>query len=320
MRLQAIGDALALLPVADALRARFPHARIGAVIGARARAVVETTAGLFDEIHVLDGAGGRRDRLAAAARLGLALRGGWEAVIDLQRNRESRTVRRLAGAQAWGEFDRFSPLPFMERSRVPIREAGLGELEYNFRAHIRPDLQAAARARLTTLGWQGEPLLLLNPAGAWPTRHWPDGRWIALAQAWPEARPLLLGAGPHADRMRRIAAGITAAMGAGHVLDLTGRSTLADALAAVSLAAAVVSEDGGLMHAAWLGGVPTVAILGSSRSDWIAPQGAHTVSFVSDRGELSCGGCMKEACGRGDTLCMGRVGVREVREAIGRLV
>lgn len=308
IRFQAIGDSLALLPVADALRQRFSSIRLGAVIGSRARAVVESTT-LFDQNFVVDLSGGRRQRAWAAAQQGWAQRGQWDVVLDLQRNRESRMLRQILAPTAWGEFDRFSPCSFIDRSHVPIREAGLGELSFRFKSHIRPDLQAAQRQRLEKLGWTGEPLLLLNPSGAWPSRHWPMNRWIQLAQSWPQAKVLLLGEAALTERVTPL----IHALGP-QVINLIGQTTLSEALSLVSLLSATVSEDGGLLHASWLSGVPTVAILGSSRTDWHQPLGPHSHTFGS--ADLNCGGCMKPQCTRGDNLCLNRVSAQEVFMAL----
>lgn len=308
IRFQAIGDSLALLPVADALRQRFGAIQLGAVIGNRARAVVESTA-LFDQSFVVDLSGGRRQRAWATAQQGWALRGQWDVVLDLQRNHESRLLRQIISPTAWGEFDRFSPHSFIDRSRIPVREAGLGELSFRFKSHIRPDLQADQRQRLEKLGWKGEPLLFLNPSGAWPSRHWPLTRWIQLAQSWPTAKVLLLGEPALSERV----APLLTALGP-QVINLIGQTTLTEALTLVSLLSATVSEDGGLLHASWLSGVPTVAILGSSRTDWHQPLGPHSHTFGSE--DLDCGGCMKPHCARGDNLCLNRISVDDAFKAL----
>ena len=94
------------------------------------------------------------------------------------------------------------------------------------------------------------------------------------------------------------------------LFDFSGATTPAVALAVMSLASLVVSDDSGLMHLAWVQGVPTLALFGSSRSAWSRPEGPRTAGFYSE--DLECGACMQPACGRGDLLCLMRVRVDDV--------
>jgi ADP-heptose:LPS heptosyltransferase len=94
------------------------------------------------------------------------------------------------------------------------------------------------------------------------------------------------------------------------LLDFTGATTPGEALALVAQASLVVSEDSGLMHLAWVQGVPTLALFGSSRSAWSRPEGPGTGGFYSE--DLSCGACMQPVCARGDLHCLTRVSVDDV--------
>jgi ADP-heptose:LPS heptosyltransferase len=53
---------------------------------------------------------------------------------------------------------------------------------------------------------------------------------------------------------------------------------------------------------AWVSGIPTLALFGSSRSDWARPLGARA-AFL-DAEVLECAPCMLETCRLGDTRCM----------------
>jgi ADP-heptose:LPS heptosyltransferase len=81
-------------------------------------------------------------------------------------------------------------------------------------------------------------------------------------------------------------------------------------MAVVAQASLIVSEDSGLMHLAWLQGVPAVALFGASRSVWSAPIAPGCSGFYSE--DLACGACMQPVCARGDLLCLTRVSVEDV--------
>jgi ADP-heptose:LPS heptosyltransferase len=97
------------------------------------------------------------------------------------------------------------------------------------------------------------------------------------------------------------------------VLSMAGKTAPAEAFALVGQASLVVSEDSGLMHMAWVQNVPTVALLGSTRSDWAEPQGSRSFCFHSS--DLPCGNCMRPICLHGDNRCLTRVGPEAVLTA-----
>jgi ADP-heptose:LPS heptosyltransferase len=94
------------------------------------------------------------------------------------------------------------------------------------------------------------------------------------------------------------------------LIDFSGQTSPGAALALVSLASLVVSDDSGLMHLGWVQGVPTVALFGASRSVWSRPEGSRSSGFYSE--DLSCGACLQPVCARGDLHCLVRVTVEEV--------
>ena len=58
------------------------------------------------------------------------------------------------------------------------------------------------------------------------------------------------------------------------------------------------------MHMAWVSEIPTLAMFGSTRSDWARPLSLH--SYFVDSSDLPCGNCMQETCAFGDNHCITR--------------
>jgi ADP-heptose:LPS heptosyltransferase len=81
-------------------------------------------------------------------------------------------------------------------------------------------------------------------------------------------------------------------------------TTPLQAFAVLQHASFLLSEDSGLMHMAWVSGIPTIALFGSTRSDWSRPLGEHT--FFLDSSDLPCGNCMQSICQSGDVRCLTR--------------
>ena len=301
IRLQAMGDVVATLPYLRALHSMLPHAAIDFVTRDEDRDLPRAVR-VFRHVESLGGGRSeRRQLLAAPLLLPKLLARRYEVVLDLQNNRVSRAIRRALAPAAWAGYDTTSPVSGGERTRRTIEAAGfvLPPVEAALPL-IDPDLGLDV---LQTAGWdaRGE-LVILSPAGAFITRNWPLDRYARFAALWRARRPArfaILGLPPLAAK----AAALEAAIGP-DALNLVGFTTPSQALAIVQRASLVLSEDCGLMHMAWVSGVATLALFGSTRPDWSAPLGVHSLCLHS--GDLECGACMAPTCRYGDVHCLTR--------------
>ena len=93
------------------------------------------------------------------------------------------------------------------------------------------------------------------------------------------------------------------------VLNLSGRTSLADAIDLISVAQHVVSNDSGLMHVACALGVPTLGIFGSTSPGFTPPLGdrAQVVEH-----ELSCRPCFERDCPLQHLDCLQKITAEEV--------
>ena len=97
------------------------------------------------------------------------------------------------------------------------------------------------------------------------------------------------------------------------VVDLVGRTSLAE-LASLLLAAEVfVGNDSGVMHLAGALGVPTVGLFGSTNPDWTAPLG--TATRVLAAAGFPCRPCYRRTCNQ-DRFCLATIGAEEVLAAV----
>ena len=303
IRFLALGDVAITLPASASLRLQFPHVRIDFLTSTAARPLVEAVE-LFDVIHALEATRGRLDRVVDALALGTQLHAcRYDAVIDLQRNWTSRLLRRMMRPKYWTEFDRFSPRLAGERVRETFHRLGLTQVEPIYKLPFRQEVLSNAMKMLVDNGWdRTQPLIVLNPAGLWETRNWPVQNYASLAQLWLDQQSsqfLLLGT----QRILAKAAHLKKALG-DFLINLVGKTTLADAFGILQYATLIISEDSGLMHMAAASGVPTVALFGSSNHVWSAPMGSHTRCLNSS--DLPCAACMQPSCKYGDIHCLTR--------------
>ena len=303
MRFHAVGDVAVTLPACVGLRARLPHARLD-FLTTEACADLVRALDLFDHVHALRLGARRQARvLDTVVRAVAVRRQRYDVVVDLQRQRKSRAIRRVGAPAAWAEFDRFGARAAGERVLETFHRAGFSTLSPVCRLPVRSALLDRARDILRRRGWDGaERLIVLNPAGLWETRNWPLASYAALARRWlarERARFLLLGVGAMAAK----AAWLRGELGAA-AIDLVGETTLAEDLAILQHVSVVISEDAGLMHMAWTSGVPTVALLGASPAVWVRPLGPHARHL--DSSDLPCGACMRPTCRHADVRCLTR--------------
>jgi heptosyltransferase-2 len=99
-------------------------------------------------------------------------------------------------------------------------------------------------------------------------------------------------------------------------LNLTGKTTLDDALRLIAGARAVVSNDSGLMHVAAALQRPQVALFGSSSPEHTPPAspGARVLWL-----RLECSPCFERECPLGHFRCMKEITVERVMTTLGSL-
>lgn len=272
----------------------------------------------FTNVYAITTSATRSERLKNGILTGLAMRSKqYDVVVDLQRNWQSRLIRRLARPPAWGEFDRFSPNAASKRVLDTFHRTGFTALTPQESLQLKNEIQSKAKSLLLNEGWNLQtPLIVLNPAGFWQTRNWHLENYISLAKHWLEHERvsfLILGTERIADKAKHLKNALGDSL-----LNLVNKTSLDEALAILHYASLIVSEDSGLMHMAWASGVPTIALFGSSNHIWAQPTGANTRIFHS--GDLECGACMSPTCRFHDVHCLTRVSSENVFAAAQELL
>jgi ADP-heptose:LPS heptosyltransferase len=264
---------------------------------------------LFDHVYSIGGGRNLKQQLLSTCLLlPKLLIQRYDVIIDLQNSIVSRIVRRTVRPTAWSAFDRFSPRSAGERNRLTIEAVGLGRNYLDNRLRLRRSFPVTAILKSKGLV-DTDPLVVLNPAGAFATRNWEMHKYVLFArqwlQRWPSTKFLVLGTPFIAEK----AAFLESELGE-YLINLIGKTTPSEVFALLQRVTLVLSEDSGLMHMAWVSGTPVVALFGSTRSDWSRPLGPR--SLVLDSSDLSCGNCMQATCRRGDVFCLSRRSPGEV--------
>ena len=305
IRLQAMGDVVITLPYIQSLKEKLPaDAKLHFLTRDEIKDIPSSIR-LFDWVYSIGG--GRNTKLQLLSLLLLLPRlkfNKYDVVIDLQRNKLSKLVRRFLNPSAWSEIERFSATSAGDKYQKGIEAIGFCSIDLNTGLQlINPN---AGRIKLINAGWNpSKKLVVLNPAGAFSTRNWEIENYVKYAELWkakfPDTQFLILGLKAIANKSLFLKK-----MLKDDLIDLVnGEGTsVEEAFAIINKSYFVLTEDSGLMHMAWVSGIPTLSLFGSSRSDWSAPQGEHSLCLSSS--DLECGNCLLEVCMYGDVHCLSR--------------
>ena len=191
----------------------------------------------------------------------------------------------------------------------------------------RPQLHspgATIDEALTALGIARGGYHVFAPGAEYgPAKRWPAAHFSELASHL-DLPVLLLGSAKEAELCEQIATPVNVQR-PGQCINLAGKTTLAQAFAAISAAKSVVSNDSGLMHVAAAFGVPQIAIFGSSSPLHTPPLSdkAQVLWLKNDPNyapPLTCSPCFERACplteAQGYMRCLNDVEPRLVLDKI----
>jgi heptosyltransferase-2 len=159
----------------------------------------------------------------------------------------------------------------------------------------------------------GRPVIAFAPGAVGPSKRWPVSYFAELAQALAaEGFSIwVLGSAAEAPLAREI----VAAAGA-RARDLTS-TDLRNAILAIKIADACVSNDSGLVHVAAAIGTPTIGIFGPT-SPWHWAPLNPLAATIETQTELPCRPCHKPVCRMEHHRCMRDIPVSQVLPAVHR--
>jgi heptosyltransferase-2 len=294
-----IGDALMAQPLLARLKSS------GAAIDVLAPEWVAPVARRMPEVSEVIAAPFRHGALGLGSRwrMGRELkRRGYEAAIVLPNTWKSALVPFFAGIPRRvgyvGEM-RYGLLNSMHESTnapMPLHYARLAGAPdpalSQPHLEVTPAEIAEARRRF---GIEGDYTVLCPGAEYGPAKRWPYFRELARRIG---TQVVLLGSAKDAQTAGSLPG-----------LDLMGKTTLDEAIRLLAGAAAVVSNDSGLMHVAAALKVPQVALFGSSSPEHTPPASAAArVLWL----RLECSPCFERDCPLGHFRCMRDLSVERV--------
>jgi ADP-heptose:LPS heptosyltransferase len=163
------------------------------------------------------------------------------------------------------------------------------------------------------LPWAAGSYVALHPGASVPARAWPAHRWQELARLLAtRGRRVVVTGGP---AERALTASVATAYGSGDVVDLGGRTSLAQLAGVLGDASVVVASNTGPAHLAAAVGTPVVSLFAPTVSyqSW-RPWGVPVA--VLGRGDAPCRGSRVTACPYPGHPCLSSVTADEAAAAV----
>lgn len=327
VKLSAIGDCIHALPVASALKACYPEARITWIVEKPAYDLLTNNPNI-DEIIIFDKAqcktlGGFFSYVPGLVSTLRKQR--YDLVLDLQGLFKSAAIAYLSGApkrlvycNAREFSDKISQKVcgpnsaghVVDRYLDVVRAVGCHITEPEFTVTITEKEAVLTQAIAKQAGLDiTKPYVVLIPGTNWPNKCWPPGHFAQLAEKLFEKQIIPVFVGTHADKtaMDEIIANMTIPP-----VDLTGKTTLKQLAYILKNAKTVVAGDTGPMHLAAAMNTPVIALFGPTDSLRNGPYGDnHQVLTVSH----ACQGCWKRKCPQAID-CMAEIAPAAVFQAV----
>jgi heptosyltransferase-2 len=180
----------------------------------------------------------------------------------------------------------------------------------------KPQLQVPEAAALEWrkrrgLAADGRPVIAFAPGADGPSKRWPVSYFAELARSLTAAGKTVWVLG--SPQESPLAAEIVREAGP-HALDLTS-TDLRNAILALRIADAAVSNDSGLVHVAAAIGTPTVGIFGPT-SPWHWAPLNPLAATIETRTDVPCRPCHKPQCRMVHHRCMRDIPSSQVLDAV----
>lgn len=308
IRLSALGDTIHTLPALYALRKNFPTAQIDWVVEDKACKFVENNP-YINNVYVIK----RKNRsLKSFFKLISKLRKEkYDIALDFQQLLKSGIILGLSGAKRRITLDCGREFSFIFANEIVKTGRKLFDINYHV---VNRNLELTA-----VLGCNKEEIkfpvpdftneysieikniienidkskktIVLAPATTWDNKHWTIEGWQKLIETFKNDCNIIITA---SSKEKELTAKIMQGINKSEIIDLTGKTTLADLVYIYKNADLVISPDSGSAHTAWISGAKSIITLFFATSaKRTAPFGNNYVSFSP---VIPCSPCMRKKC------------------------
>lgn len=332
-----IGDTVMATPTFRALRAKFPDARMTAVLKPNVAPVLDGTTWFDDAIPFHPRAKNRDQRTPALMNRLRAERP--DAAVLLPNSIRTAWISWRAGVRRRVGYNRYSrgllltdrlqpprdetgkllPFPAVEYYLALARALGCRDNGLQLELSTTPADEAAADEACRSLGMEsGHPLICLNNGGAFgPAKSWPNGYFAFLARRLAEelGASVVMLCGPAERDAARVVASLAAHPRVFSLADQ--RLSIGLSKAFVRRASLLITTDSGPRHFAAALGTPVVTLFGPTSIHWTRTNFPHAAHIYHP---VPCQPCQRPVCPLGHHNCMRKLVPDDVFQVARRML
>lgn len=300
----AFGDVVRAIPLARRIRDHFPDHSLTWLVAVPNDELVRALP-YADDLLVWDRS---RDNGAYFELLLRVRKGRFSRLIAPQATDRIAFLSLLSGIP-WRTGNRRRPFPAFNVSWQTFLD-GLGTVPDVEGFSFKEPFLSRSRAKRASLR---DPFIAAAIGASKVQKQWPLENWMAFGRLAVEAGwgLCLLGDGKEEEEK---AASIAGSLPSERVLNLVGRCSLTESVAIVQQSRLLVAGDTGLLHVAYVSGVPAVGLFGPTLPEQVG-LGAIRAALLADCPDR---GCFRWDCPRQD--CLRSISARSVFETAASLV
>lgn len=339
IRLSAIGDTIHTIPLANALREKYPEAQIDWIVEDKAAQFILNNP-LLDNVFVIPKKEWQRRGFSLKnycefnRLMGKVQANRYDIAIDVQQLFKSALVLKFCGAKRKitlsggrefsglfaNEIVKAKHKLFDKNYHVVKRNLEIAEYLGADPEKIKFVLPLADKDCKKKVDELLKPIkkhkktLVLAPATTWPSKHWLNSCWRALIEEYQgKANIILTGTENDKKLIDEILADNEY-----NVLNLCGQTNLSELTEIFRRADAVVAPDSGSAQIAWAAEKPfVVSIFTSTSKNRTAPFGSNAAAVSP---ELKCYPCHKKKCkSRNFELCKNSIDYYEIIKILNKV-
>lgn len=300
--LSNIGDCILSLPVLDALRQKYPQAKITCLVPPRPKEIFVNNPAV-DSVIIFD----KHARLREKIKLFFSLsREGFDEIIDLRNS-------------FFGAFlpakKRSSPLRMIKRGIKHMKDrhlfrAGLCSVPLKHGAFQSLNISTSDKqfieGVLSENKFNRDKLMVISPGSRSQAKRWDKRNFCRLCKMFIQEGWQIVLAGDAADHP--LCGYIRQECGA-NIIDLSAKTTIGQLAALLRQARLLITNDSASMHLASYLNVPVAAIFGPTNEKKYGPWSENSVVVKKD---IFCRPCEKAQCCFGTPACLAAIRPEDV--------
>jgi heptosyltransferase-2 len=302
--LSNIGDVILTTPVLMTLASQYPKAEITAVVGPRAKGILEGSH-YVHRLVIYDKRAGWRQQLQFLMELRKV---SYDLVVDLRNTAIPYLVRAKKRSPL---FRRLRKTSFRERHLEVLEQMGIRANSVAAFDFFDAQDEAALSSKLKYHGVRAaKDWILIAPAAASELKTWKlDGFRDVIRKLLEEQSADILIVG---DKREGEISKSLVHLDSARVHNLAGLTTLRELAALISHASLLVANDSAVMHLGYELGCPVVAVFGPTSSQKYGHGGPR---FKIVKAQFPCIPCERPVCRFPQRICLDQLPAEKVVEA-----